>query len=110
MKSNVVLSIQNLQMSKEFMQDFIREHPDSRGANIFRGYVKRIDWIFNDILTYPFFSEQVREGMRNEIKGDVFSVPALFEKIPLLNPEQREAVESIVDALLTGEQIEVQQK
>ena len=110
MKSNVILSIQSLRMAEEFMQDFIREFPNSRGAHIFKGYSKRINWILTDIVTYPFFGDEVRDGMRKEMSSDVLTVPAIYEKIPLLNPEQRDALESVIDSVLAGETIEIIQK
>jgi hypothetical protein len=51
--------------------------------------------------------EFVREGIKKEIASDVFSVPAIMEKIALLNPEQRDGMEQVIDALLKGEKIEV---
>lgn len=110
MKSNIILSIQSLRMAEEFMQDFIREFPNSRGAHIFKGYSKRINWILTDIVTYPFFGDEVRDGMRKEMSSDVLTVSAIYEKIPLLNPEQRDALESVIDSVLAGETIEIIQK
>ena len=109
-KSNVILAIQSLRMADEFMQDFIREFPASKGAFIFKGYTKRINWILRDIVTYPMFGDEVREGVRKELKGDVLAIPAIYEKIPLLNPEQRDALESVIDSVLAGEIIEIIQK
>lgn len=109
-KSNVILAVQSLRMAEEFMQDFVREFPNSRGAHIFKGYSKRVNWILTDIITYPFFGDEVRQGMRDELKSDVMALPAIFEKIPLLNPEQRDALESLVDGILGGETFEVIKK
>lgn len=53
-------------------------------------------------------TQEVRDGIKNEIKSDVFAVPAILEKIALLNPDQRDLIESAIDAMLDG--IEVKMK
>lgn len=107
MKNSLILAIHNLRTSDEFMQDFIRSNPGSRGANIFKGYSNKIKWILQDIITYHHFSDEVREGLRKEMSSDAFSLDALLEKIPLLNPDQREAIEGVIDNLLSGKSIEI---
>lgn len=106
-RSSIVSALQNLKMADEYMNDFIRQSPGTRGAEIFRGYSKRINWILNDVITYPHFNDEVREGIKRELSGDVFSVPAIMEKIPLLNPDQRNLMEEIIDDLLKGKTIEI---
>lgn len=53
-------------------------------------------------------TQEVRDGIKNEIKSDVFAVPAILEKIALLSPDQRDLIESAIDAMLNG--IEVKMK
>ena len=105
--SNIVSAIHCLKMSQEYFADFIREFPDSEGSRLFYKYQKRIDWIISDFLTHPFFDEDVRDGIREEIKSDVFTVPAITEKVSLLRPEQREMIELIIDAALNGEEFNI---
>ena len=107
MRSSVVQSIQNLKLSLEFMNDFIRTAPNSKGAVLFKTYITKIEWIFKDILTYPHFSDEVRKGIRAEIESDAFSVIAINEKIPLLNAEQRQVVEELIESILKGQKLEV---
>jgi hypothetical protein len=107
MRSSIVQSIQNLKLADEYMNDFIRSAPNTRGSAIFTDYSRRVNWILRDIITYPFFDDEVRKGVRTEVKSDAFSVPAIFEKIPLLNPEQRQMMEDLVEDILAGKTVTI---
>lgn len=107
MRSSVVQAIQHVKIADEFMNDFIRAAPTTRGAVIFGVYSRKLRWILMDILTYPYFDPMVREGIKCEIESDAFSVGAINDLIPLLNPEQREMIESLIEDVLKGKTIEV---
>ena len=94
-------------MAQEQLEDFCREFPNSQGQRIFKNYSKKIDWIFNDIITHPFITTEVIIGIKNEIQSDVFAVPAINEKISLLTPDQREIIESTLDAMINGEEVKI---
>lgn len=105
--ANIINAIQNLKMAQEQLEDFCRQYPNSQGERIFKNYSKKIDWIFNDIITHPFLTNEVRTGIKNEIQSDVFAVPAIIEKVALLTPDQREIIESTLDAMLSGEEVKI---
>jgi hypothetical protein len=105
--SNIVSAIHALRQGFDHFESFEKDHPGSKGAQLFANYRKKIEWVYKDLLTNPHLTEPVREGIRREWKSDVFSVPAINEKIPLLNPEQRDLIETIIDALLKGETIKL---
>lgn len=106
--SSAISMIHHLRMAKEYCEDFIRQHPDSRGAVKFVEYARRFNWILNDIITYPHFREEVREGMKKEMESDPFSYQSLVEKLALLSPEQRIDLEDVVEMLLNNETIKVE--
>lgn len=106
--SSAISMIHHLKLCKEYCEDFIRQHPDSRGRLKFIEYVRRIDWIFKDVITYPHFREEVRKGIKLEIESDPFSFQSLVEKMALLNPEQRSNLEDVVDMILNNETIKVE--
>ena len=93
MSANIIGAIQNLKMAQEQFLDFCRQFPNSQGEKLFKTYVSKIDWVFKDIITHPFLTNEVRVGIKKEIESDVFAVPAILEKIALLKPEQREIIE-----------------
>ena len=107
MSANAVSAIHHLRMAEEHYEDFIRELPKSRGAVLFQSYIKKIKWIYTDILSYPYLTDDARNGIKTEIESDVFSVPAINEKISLLTPEQRELIETTIDAMLSGEEVKI---
>jgi len=110
MRSSVVQGIQHLKQADEFINDFIRQAPNTRGAVIFSMYSRKIRWILFDILTFPFFTDEIRKGIKAEIESDAFAVEAIHDKIPLLNPEQREMLEELVGDMLEGKTIEIKIK
>lgn len=103
----VLYSIQNLKMAQEQFDDYCRQYPKTRGADLFNTYSKRIDWIFRDIVTHPFFTPETIGMIKNELKGDPYLVPAIIEKIELLNEVQREIIEDVIDAYISGETIKI---
>ena len=74
---------------------------------MFKGYSKRIDFIFSDIITHPYITDEVRDGIKKELASDVFAVPAIIEKVGLITPEQREIIEDTLDAMLAGQDVKI---
>lgn len=108
MKADVISFIQHLKMADEHMSSFIRDYKGTTGAILFARYQSKVKWMLNDLLAQPVFTQPVREGIRKEINSDVFAVPAIAEKIALLSPEQRSAVEDLIDTLLSGAELTVE--
>lgn len=108
--SNIVCGIQNLKMAVEYFEDFQRQHSGSKGANLFKDYCRRVNWILNDLVTHPFLPDVVREGIKQEINSDIFAVPAITEKIALLSPEKREILEQVIETLLSGAELILEDK
>lgn len=104
-RSDIVSALQHMSMAREHMESFIREHSGTKGANLFTSYVKRTNWMFNDLYTNPFLPDLVRAGIKKEVESDCFTVPAVSGKIALLSPGQREALEEIMDRLIAGEDL-----
>jgi hypothetical protein len=110
MRSSIVQAIQHIKQANEFMSDFIRQAPSTRGSLVFSGYSNKLQWILRDILTYPHFPDEVRLGLKHEIESDAFAIEAIHDKIPLLNPEQRAMLEELVEDMLAGKTIEIKIK
>ena len=105
--ANIINAIQNLKMAQEQFEDFRRQYPDTKGEKLFKTYSDKINWMFKDIITHPFITEEVRTGIKKEIDSDVFAVPAIVEKVALLTPEQREIIEDVIDAYVSGETVKI---
>lgn len=110
MRSSIIQAIQHLKMSDEFMKDFIRAAPNTRGAVIFRNYSNKVQWILKDIVTFPYFEDEVRKGVRKEIESDAFEIPAIHDRVSLLNSEQRQMIEDLIEDVLKGKTIHVDVK
>ena len=67
MSANIIGAIQNLKMAQEQFLDFCRQFPNSQGEKLFKTYVSKIDWVFKDIITHPFLTNEVRFGIKKEI-------------------------------------------
>lgn len=106
--SDLVQAIHNLKIAYEHLDSFRRDHKNSRADNLFKTYQSKIEWIVNDFITIPYLPEEVRAGIKKEWQSDIFTIPAILEKISLLNPEQREGVEGVIDCILKGEQLKVE--
>lgn len=107
MSANIISAIQNLIMAKEQFEDFCRQFPETKGEKLFKTYSNKISWIFKDIVTHPFLTEEVRAGIKKEINSDVFAIPAILEKVALLTPEQRDMIETTLDAMINGEEVKI---
>jgi len=107
MSANIISAIQNLKMAQEQFEDFCRQFPETKGEKLFKQYSNKITWMFKDIITHPFLNNEVRDGIKKEIDSDVFSVPAILEKVALLTPEQRDMIETTLDAMIDGEEVKI---
>lgn len=107
--SNIIGSVHALKQAHDHLTSFRLEHPGTKGAALATGYCTRIQFIVTDLLTHPFLPQVVRDGIRAEWESDAWAVPAIAEKVALLSPDQRESLERLVEALLSGEKIKVEQ-
>lgn len=102
--------IHHLKIAKEFLESFIRDKPGTVGERMARQYVAKINWMYNDLITFPNFPDIVRQGIREEWEADPFLSTAINEKLAILNPAQRTAIENIIDEVLKGQEIIVESK
>jgi hypothetical protein len=108
MSSSIVAGIHHLKLAAEYFDDFCRQQPNTSGARLFKLYRQKVEWIKNDLLTHPAMTHQVREGIRKEWESDVLGIMDINEKLHLLNPEQREALEYVIEQILKGETLKVE--
>ena len=110
MKGQIALvnALIHLKVAVEYFTSFINDNPGTRGANLFRQYNHKINWILYDLITNPALPKEARDGIKKDVESDVLVIPALVEKIALLTPENRLALEDLVDAMLKGETITVE--
>ena len=108
--SSVSAGLHHLKLATEYFNDFIRANPGSYGANLFRLYNGKIDWILTDMITNPRFPDDVREGIRNDIKSDLLAIPSMVDKLHELTPELRALAEEMIDVMLSGKSFAIEQR
>lgn len=102
---DILCGFEYLRMAREHWESFCREHPGTKGAKLVSGYVRKIEWMHRDLLTNPALPQAVRDGMRKDLQSDVFGVAALSEKMAMLRPEDRDNMETLLDAILNGKHL-----
>jgi hypothetical protein len=105
--SDLVNGLLHIRMAYHYWDDFRRELQGTKGQNLLKLYTSKLEWIYNDLITNPNFTEEVREGIRKEWNSDTFALPAISEKLGLLNPDQRAVVEDLIDLILKGDNIQI---
>lgn len=98
--TSLVSFIHRIKQAIEFADDFHRQTK----SKALKRYSDRLKWCLMDLQT-SFQDQEIRDALRNEISSDSFAADAIAEKVKLLNPNQREVVEMIVDAYISGEEI-----
>ena len=109
-QSNIVCGIHHVKLAMEYFEDFGRQYPRTKGSDLFKIYIRKLDWVLKDIVTHPALPQPVRDGIKKEIQSDLMTVPAIAEKVALLNPESREAVEELIDTILNGAEVVIENK
>lgn len=105
--TDLVSAIHHIKQAFEHLDSFRREHPGSAGARLFKTYQQKLEWIVKDFLTIPYLPSQVVDGIRKEWESDVFTKDAILDKVNMLNPEQREAVEVLIDQIILGQELKI---
>jgi hypothetical protein len=108
--SAVSAGLHHLKLATEYFSDFIRANPGSYGANLFKLYNSKIDWIVTDMIANPRFPDDVREAMRNEVKSDLLVIPSIVDKIHDLTPELRDLAEEMLDVMLSGKSFQIEHR
>lgn len=106
--SRIVQALHHIKKAKEFFEDFIREYPNSMGSLVLKRLIKFCDKIYFDLVSTPMLGEETIQAIREEWQSDAFTIDAITEKVALLSPEQRESLESVIDAVLNGEKITIE--
>ena len=89
--------------------DAIALDNEYRVKKIFKTYVDRLNWIEADILTR--LKDSSKEFYKEAIsQGDTLFYSDIAEKMLQLNEQGKATIDTMVDALLSGEVIEVEHK
>ena len=99
----------HLKMAEEYFSDVVRDK-GNRGTiaeKVCREYVKRVQFIQRDFSSNPQLPSDALDLFRQEMRSDIMFHESISAKSIRLKPHQKEAIESAIDCLLTGEEITV---
>jgi len=105
MASHIIQAFHHLKKADLHLRLMGAESKDGLGQKLAEQYLKKIDWIKTDFFSTPKFTDEVRAGIRKEWNDDILVVDNINEMVSLLSPEKRELVETIIEALIRGEDI-----
>lgn len=106
--SSLYFAFHNLKIAKEYFLDIYREHPTKSAGRISKLCSDKIDWIFNNVYTSSAIPKEVIEQLKNQLEADSLAIPEIMFKIVLLSGEQREALEFVINQLLSGQSLRVE--
>lgn len=97
----------HLKMSGDYFEDVLRESPNTLAGKLSSIYTRRIKWILNDFNANPSLPKYAAEDFKNDINGDLMFFESISQKCLQLSESQKESLESLIDELLKGEEINV---
>lgn len=97
----------HLKQSLNYFEDSIRESPGSLAASVSNKYKGKLDWIFLDFKTNPKFPAYAQDEFAREMENDVMLTDNISQLCLKLNGKQKEAVEGMLESLISGEQITI---
>lgn len=105
--ASIMKGAYHLAMARTYF-DSVRTVAGLHAKHVFNGYINKCDWVIKDIKT--FLPPESSALLRQEIEqGDVMFFGAIAEKCAHLDPQQREGIEKLIDAIIAGETIQVEQ-
>jgi hypothetical protein len=99
-------SMHLINLAKQYLED-VRREVNGDVKIIFNQYVQKCEWILFDLKNR--LSQENREILNKELEGS-FDMDAIFDKVIRLDNKQIAFIESIMDALIKGEEIIVEHK
>lgn len=109
MSTLILEYIHHIKRAKLNLEVFILErtlnNPTSKRK--FEIYVQRLQWLITDLKTEPNISKDVSDAIDLEFNSDVFTLDEITRKALLLTPDERETVETLLDQVLAGEELNV---
>lgn len=93
----------HIQIAKDYYE-MLRLDARYSAKGFLNNWLNKLSFLTNDVLTR--LTNDNAEWFRNEVvKGDNIFFDALSEKLMHLNPQQKEQIELIVNAMVKGEEI-----
>ena len=98
--------LHHINIAKQYFED-VRMGTFGNVKAIFNQYIQKCEWIINNV-THRLKEENKKE-LEKELKESM-TFEAINDKLILLDNEQREFVESLIEAIINGEKVKVEKK
>lgn len=105
--ADIMMTIHYLNIVKQHQESFAADMGNTPLGKAMAVYLKKVNWILNDFMNNPVYTDKVREALKTEMNADSYSVVALTEKIGFLNHELRDSIENVIDRVLAGEELQI---
>jgi len=103
---NLAKALHFANVSRQYF-DLLKIGSSGETKNLFNQSIMRLDWVYHNI--YDRLSANSRENLKKEM-ADSLVFDEILNKLILLEPNQREIIETIITQLSKGETIEFVQK
>lgn len=98
--------LSHLKISLYYAESFRNEcKPEAQGRRLMADYIRKIDWILKDVITNPHFPPDAIEEIKKEIESDVLSIPAINDKLNMMDDERRAHAEKVLNIISGGGKI-----
>ena len=106
-RSSITQGSYFLNIALQYFKNF--EKDCKMGAKLrAKSWVQKIEYVENDVMAA--ITPESREVFRQEIKsGDTLFFQAINEKYLMLTPQQRDTIEAIIDLVIKGEEVTIEQ-
>lgn len=94
----------HINIAKQYFED-VRLGTSGEVKMVFNQYIQKCDWIMDNLKHR--LTDENRKNLEAEL-NDSISFEAITDKLVRLNSNQRLLLESIIDSLIKGEEIKVE--
>lgn len=99
-------SLHFINLAKQYLDD-VRRGANGEVKLIFNQYIQKCDWILGDLKNR--LNQQSREALAKELEGSL-DMDAIMDKVIHLDNQQIAFIETVIDALIRGEEVIVEHK
>lgn len=100
---SLMKGLHHVNIAKQFMED-VRFNTAGELKMIFNQYIQKCEWIINNVK-HRLTPLQIQE-IEKELSDSIF-FDAINDKLLILSNEQRNIIESTIDAMISGNEVKI---
>ena len=106
-KNDLAYAVQAASKVKLHLNSFVKDYGRTPLGRAAKEWAKRAEWIEFSMLTCSVWDKETRDAVREELTTDPYTTDAIIEHISIMTPEQRQQLEQVVNAIRSGETLNV---